>query len=996
MSKGGLRAAIAAVILIAAAAVLWILVASDSETAGRGAAELAPPPVTTAVTDAAGAAPASSEQSGAASRAAAAPEAAKLPEAYEKALSGIVGRVVEPDGRPVPNAPVELLGGLIEFFSLDLDQLLFQPDTLKLDLTAQKRTTDAEGRFRFERVDPRGYFLVGVNLGGRPRPALALVDRAPQAGETVDLGDIRLDPWLTLTGRLVDESMRPHAGAQVRVTNAPPIIFQAGLANLQPGTALLARMGPRAGTPKILFQLPRWTDQIFEKLPTPMATTDAEGRFRIEGAPSGALSLVATGSNMPGFAQPLPATKQSERDLGEIVAARGETVEGVVVDEQGAAVAGASVMIGMPSPLAADFVAFLKKPVLSGADGRFRVPGIGGSKAVWVARAPNVEDWTVGSTFDLDGEEVRVVVPAARSILVRVLDDRGKPLAATLAVQRAVEGLSLVPQIEPPLRVKPEPVEAGASRVRGLNKGKYWVYARAPGFAVGKETAAIEESGEPEVRITLEREFTVEATVLGKVDGKPSPLEAATVFGGPDRGFESLGFMALGSSKTDAAGIAQVRALGQGKFNLIATHPAYASGWVQIEIPGTRTATVQLVVGGTVEGRVHRGGIPPETPLMVAIAPQGRVPQLPRTTVTGLEGGFKFTHLAPGNYRVVAMPRVLGGDSLTRLNPMDFMAMASDNASAPCEVIDEQTTSIDIDLTTGGRAPRPDDGFLRGRVTVNGLVPTGDFVTASGPDEVRPKAITAQGTFDLGRVAPGTYNVQLLHRGTTAMGPFPGALANRAVVVESDAETFVDLQIQTGRLSGVVVDEGGKTVANARIRALEKGSQFAWGSQRTSADDTGRFAFEEIAAGTYQITATAPDFADGVATVTIPARAETTKVEIRLVKGVSAEGTFEADLPEAARFGMMRFNRKEETDTVASMDRVNVDLEKRTFSTARLRPGSYRVSFQVFGRNDSRSYKEVDVEIPPGGTTGLALKFVAAPPGERPAGPPIFGGRPGR
>ena len=270
-------------------------------------------------------------------------------------------------------------------------------------------------------------------------------------------------------------------------------------------------------------------------------------------------------------------------------------------------------------------------------------------------------DWTVGELSEVAGDPIKIKVPASRSILVRVQDNLGKPLAATIAVQRGLEGLSLFPQIEPPLAAKPETVEPGTYRVRGLKKGNYLAYARAEGYSIGKEKLEVTDGDEPVCTIKLEPEYAMEVTVLGKEDGKPVPLELASVFGVPEKDMDKLGFMALGSAKTNAQGVARIRALGSGKYGIVATHPAYAMGQLETEIPGPKSATIQLLVGGSVEGQAVRGDQVPEKPMMVVIFPRGsKAAQTPRTSVTDLEGKFRFSHLSPGNYRVLITPRFLG------------------------------------------------------------------------------------------------------------------------------------------------------------------------------------------------------------------------------------------------------------------------------------------------------------------------------------------------
>ncbi len=920
-------------------------------------------------------------------------ETRAFPAAYERALSGLVGRIVEPEGAPVEGVPVELLGGLLEFFTLDIDRLLFDPESFDLQISRQERRTAPDGTFRFEQVDPRGYYVLGINLG-KGRPLLQFVDRAPGPGESVDLGDIHLDPWLTYTGRVIDPSGRGIAGARVRATTIPAFAMQAGLANLQKGTGILARLGRGSDAPKLVFQLPRWTDFLFDKEPAPRTTTGPDGSFRIEGVPAGQVSLVVDGPGLAAHYQgPIPSTSSREKHVGDVVVPTPEELDGLVVDLQDAPVPGAEVMVGIPSPLAKEFVSFLKKPVKADAAGRFRATGLSGNSVVVIARAPGMADWSTTETVELVGDEVRIRVPAPRSVLVKVRDGAGAPLAAKIAAQRAVRGLSLFPQLESPLAAKVEPVEAGVYRVRGLKEGDYHVYARSEGFAVGKADFTIEAAGEPVAELVLDREVRLEVTVLGKEDGEPVPLEAATVFGAPDRGFETLGFMALGNARTDARGIAQVPALGEGKFFLVATHPAYAPAVEPVELPGATAATIQLVLGGSIEGLVHHAGAYPEKPMMVAVTSRGRAPQPPRTTITDLEGRFRFTHLAPGNYSVIALPRLFDG-SLTQLNPMDLMRMGNENASARCEVLDETATRVDIDLATGGREPRPDDGSLAGSVFLNGAAAEGSYVSASGAEWVRPVKVEANGAFDLGPVRAGDYTVSLTSRGGA---PFSTTAARR-VSVATGERAYVEMFVETGRLRGIVRDGDGRPVGGATVRARMQETG-GFGGLRALTDSDGTFAIDEVGSGAYTVSARADGLVEREVAADVPARGSSAVVEIRLARAIAVEGTFDAALPEGFRFGWMTFRRKQEGDAAAGGGRrfggggVDVDWEKKTFRAAQLEPGTYLVELNAVGGGDSGArdgrlgrggaptrYAPVEYEVPPGGTKSAFLRFAPAPP----------------
>lgn len=924
-----------------------------------------------------------------------------LPAAYERALSGIIGRVVEPDGRPVKNASVELIGGLLEFFTLDIDKLLFESDTYFVDVTQQKQSTNEAGEFRFAKVDPRGYYIIGVNLG-KGRPALRLVDHTPMPGESVDLGDIALDPWLTVRGRLVDERGKGVSGARVRVTNIPAIAFQAGIANIQPGTGVLVKLGEK-DSPRFMWRMPKWTDQIFDKLPMPASVTVADGSFAIEGSPSGQLTIIYDGPGIPaGNTPPIPQPKGSEKDLGDINISRGAEVDGVVVDQNDAPVGNSEVTVGIPCPIAAEYVAFLRKPIKTDAAGRFVAKGIPGQKAYFIGRGPGQVDWTIDKAQEITGDEIKVKIPAPRSILVIVQDGAAKPLAARVAVQRDMREMSLFPQIETPLVAKPEIVAPGQYRIRGLKQGPYLVYARAEGYAIAKEKVEIAPEGEPTVTITCEPEFSMEVTVLGKENGKPVPLEMATVAGFPEnKSAEKMGFLALGSNKTDENGVARVRALGEGKFNIVATHPAYAMGATEAQLPGSKTASIQLLVGGEISGTVTRAGIPPEKPMMVVLAPGGgdKTIQLPRTSITILEGKFHFSHIAPGHYKVAAVPRLLN-DNLSKLNPMEFMRFASENADQDCDVQDEQVTEMVIDLAKGGRKDTPDDGFVRGSVYLNGVALEGAYVMGQGPEWIRPKKVDASGAFDLGRAREGDYTITVTRGGSGFTGAMQGPLATRRIKVKATEETSVNFNIRTGALKGTVVDEAGKAVAGARVRvvSVEENSPFG-GGPPIRTDDAGRFEISEIASGAYRVNANFEDAQSSPMKIEVREGA-TEKIQIILKPGVEASGTIEAKFPEGATWAWMQFQQKSPDGDggFGGNGNAQVDLEKHTFTAKRLSPGKYNITLSVYGKDANTIYKAVELDVPPGGVKNAFLRFEEASPEEAAKQPAIRigGGRRGR
>src|SRR5262245_20117010 len=258
MSSRATRLALLGAAIAVAALAIWNLwqpgpsgPTPESAPAELGAAPTRSAPVSASAGDAKRETAGAESGSVAAAMAAAAP----IPESVLRALSGITGRVVEPEGAPVQGASVELLVGILGCFPFAPAQFLLDPDSFHPRFEQQRVATAADGRFRFERVDPRLYYVLGVNLG-RGRPTIRFVDRTPNPGEQVDLGDVKLDPMLTLRGRVVDEAGRPIAGARVRASALPAIVFQSGFGEVGPGLGVFVLkelpMGP------MLWSAPRW------------------------------------------------------------------------------------------------------------------------------------------------------------------------------------------------------------------------------------------------------------------------------------------------------------------------------------------------------------------------------------------------------------------------------------------------------------------------------------------------------------------------------------------------------------------------------------------------------------------------------------------------------------------------------------------------------------------------------------------------------------------
>jgi protocatechuate 3,4-dioxygenase beta subunit len=425
------------------------------------------------------------------------------------------GRIVDDAGQPIALAT-------IVYWPNEVSQALYGLDTLSsgaaLDVLP-RASSASDGRFEVRGLHREGFGITGMY----PWPCLVVLagDLAIRVqacegfhGGDFDAGDIALEPGAPLSGRVVDDSGRPVAGAFV-VPWSPT------------GRSLRGVLKGGLGADGLLIGFFAAT------------ATDGSGRFRTGALWDGSTELVLTAS---GFTElrlkDVPVTAGSRNDLGDLVLGAAALLAGRVQNAGGEPVAGARVLAWNAELYGLEQISETRDAILdilrimddqpdtrTDAAGRFALQtGRAGTHHL-IVDAPGFEPLAVGEVLPGAGE---LKLTLARAATLRlVLQDaasfepvRGAQVTArrrNLAAGGA-QGQKL------PVRADSAP---GTFLVERIGRLRTELTVEAPGYA----TTILSIPGAQATVMLERREGLVrEAAVSGRVtDAQGTPLGQATV-----------------------------------------------------------------------------------------------------------------------------------------------------------------------------------------------------------------------------------------------------------------------------------------------------------------------------------------------------------------------------------------------------------------------------------------------------------------------------------
>lgn len=890
-------------------------------------------------------------------------------------LAGLVGRVVEMDGRPVVGMRVALL----EFEA----SILFDGSALdepEASLELEETITNAEGRFLLAGARAQAFHGLGIDLEG-PRATLRVLDHDLTNGERVDIGDVVLAPYGILSGRVLDEGGAPIAGARIRAAPFPAEVLQGQPQDFRDDSLLAVSLQMMGGEGHLILEPPGWVRSAIRRFPLPTTTSKADGTFRLEGV---ALAQVIAGVDKAGLVGwntgPIDLSGGAH-DVGDVVLKRGRTVRGVVEDSSGDAVAGVEVFAG--AELVPGVVAMLQPAGVTNEDGEFRLEGVREEGAiVATARRSRAEAWSTTVSPRVEGVLIELETLVQLTVLVK--NEAGEPLSGAdlrLAPARDPDQsfgffdvASFLPRPPSPTGTFTE-VEPGRYVNSRLGAGTYEVSARAQGYAPGFVEARC--NGEThEVALTMPAGRRLDVTVVEAGTKAPIPAARVSVLRASGAGLTKLAAKMTGEDGLVVLGPlpdmpAQAGENFMPESTLISVlHPRFGDHSVELEATATELV-VELQPGGTLVGKVHWGGAVPTRLYMLTLEYRGaedflELFHLPRFTVTDLAGEFRVTNLVPGKYQVALSERFLQQD------PFGMMTSGFEPATLhreEVEIKNGEATELVIDLTPSGRG---ETARITGQVRYDGRPLAGAKVRVNGNGNVSAET-DVRGRFETPEFS-SLESVLVRIEGEIPTGN--GKRQERQLFSERfelAADEVRDIQLDLYPIllrARVVADASGEPIAGARVSARIQKENSGWYSDEpfvTGAD--GEVELVVLEPGEYAISAEGDGFTRTQTKATVASDGLREPVLLRLNAAVPCAGRVQVD-PAYAN-GPRGFSYLWVTGETGNNSGNSLEQPDNTFELENLPPGKYTAHIYVAGRQG----EELEFELGPEGDTNLLFVF---------------------
>jgi protocatechuate 3,4-dioxygenase beta subunit len=687
------------------------------------------------------------------------------------------GRVVDPAGKPIAEASVR-----VSRPEGETSRFMFRIGGME-DRQKPDAWSAADGTFRVAGLEPGEYVLVVQREGYALKQVPSVKVQAEGAN---DWPPVVLSPGVALAGFVRNGKGEPVVGAQV--------------------SSFAIDAGPR-GT----------------------ATTDPEGRFRLDGFGSDRAVMLSVTAE--GYAPVRREVTPPSEDLAIVLKTTG-TIRGRVEDA------------GSNQPVT-DFSASYRAPRTGGfgggmqirmggdteksfqsPDGTFELTDVPAGKWNVIASAAGYRPAEVAGIEIGEGETKEGVILSLKkgaSVSGRVLDPRrgtGVPNASVSWSQDSGQrpGIAMLARLAGESTAVATDAD-GRYRVDGLPAGKITITAEHPDYLGASRQVEVDD--EATVDLTLSVGGSIAGSVVGK-DGRSALPGAAVTLDVPGGGLR----VEEESTRTDAAGGFLFEHLKPGRYRLSAQSNAGGTASKEVVLAESQPlegVLLQMQGGAVILGTVS--GLPAGQLGGVRISAYAQ--NYEDNTITGGDGRFTLNDVPAGVVRVGAMTAVLSGRTTWK------------NVEVP-----EGGGEVAVEIVFEGSSR------LAGRVTRGERPLAGIFVQASSDSppagDSRASAQTDEnGQYAIEGLTDGNYQVQLAGSG----GGY-----RRSFTISGD--TKGDIALPAVSLTGMVTEAGsGDPIEGASVQAESGSETSTFAMKRAVTDSRGFYSIDDLDSASYQVTA---------------------------------------------------------------------------------------------------------------------------------------------
>ena len=572
------------------------------------------------------------------------------------------------------------------------------------------------------------------------------------------------------------------------------------------------------------------------------AQTDSEGRFTLGGLGSGAFEIRAVAKHASSL-QPTPVELGIAESLSDIVVYVDDayTLSGFVVDRDDESIAESGVLVG-----AYNFSpgAVFAASTPSASDGYFEIHGVHPGTYTLGAAAEERPPTFFGETITVVDEDMSdLIVKVKKGATLRGTVSPPQVTQLHLRISSESVGISTMLQAAGSFMVNGKSNADGEFELKGVSPGEYTLVARAEsgdkgtldinvtesldGLEIAMEERAsadgivVDANGQPVEGVTVDFKSDSAGPMAGMNMMRPGPVTIT----GPDGRFVHVGLEdgGYGVIVRDSTQLAWA-----GKED----EAAYAPEPIEVkngaDIRGMTLAVVSRneTIGGSV---VSSDGTPVADAWVTAkYIPDANSSASSRWSpgeppvLTDDAGRFEIAGLREGKYNLTA-EGMRGG------------------AKGAAEAV-RTNSSVTITLAALGS--------IGGKVSKGGN-PVGDYIiSASGPTRRRSHVVNDNGEFQLRRLEPGEYIIEV-----TSIG---GVASAKATVKTGEEARLAITLAAFGSISGVLVDsKSGEPMVGISVAATtgESGSKWAENAMEMlqgngpTTDEEGRFRVGKLGSG---------------------------------------------------------------------------------------------------------------------------------------------------